>query len=202
MALPKVRSVGEAEAEQAIAALTLAFVTDPVIRAFYPDPLDHLLHFPEMMRINLVPAIARHAAHYVEGFSAAAIWFPPTSPDSDPEADKARGRQMGALIEETASKEGNDDLFAAIGEMGKWHPQMPHWYLFAIGVDPHHQSEGLGSILMEHVLPTCDEDGTLAYLESSSPRNVPFYLRQGFEVMQVVQVGTSPTFTLMAREPR
>ena len=109
---------------------------------------------------------------------------------------------MGALMDATASKEGNDDLFAALGEMGQLHPKEPHWYLFSIGVDPHHQNEGLGSILMEHALPKSDGDGTLAYLESSNPRNVPFYQRHGFEVMQVVQVGTSPTFTLMVREPR
>jgi GNAT superfamily N-acetyltransferase len=202
MTLPKVRSVSESNAEHAIAALTLAFSTDPVIRSFYPDPLDHLTHFPELMRIQIAPAIARQAAHYVEGFSAAAIWFPPTSPDSDGEAEKARRRRVGTLIEETASREGNDDLFAAIGEMGKLHPEVPHWYLFSIGVDPHHQNEGLGSLLMEHALPKSDADGTMAYLESSSPRNVPFYQRHGFEVMKVVQIGTSPTFTLMVREPR
>ena len=116
---PKVRAVGEADAEQAIAALTLAFATDPVIRAFYPDPRDHLTHFPKMMRIQIAPAIARRSAHYVESFSAGAIWFPPADPDADVEAEKARRRRMGALIEETASKDGNDDLFAALGETGK-----------------------------------------------------------------------------------
>jgi len=196
------RPVTESDAEQAIAALTLAFSTDPVIRAFYPDPLDHLTHFPEMMRLHITTAIAQQTAHYVEGFSAAAIWFPPKGPDHDGEADKARARQMGALIQETAYKEGNYDLFAAIAEMDEWHPTEPHWYLFAIGVDPHHQSEGLGSILLEHALPKCDAEGKLAYLESSSPRNVPFYQRHGFEVTRVIQIGTSPTFTLMAREPR
>jgi hypothetical protein len=55
---------------------------------------------------------------------------------------------------------------------------------------------------MEHALPKSDSDGIFSYLESSSPRNVPFYLRHGFEVMHVVQVGSSPTFTLMAREPK
>lgn len=202
MTSSKVRAVTEPDAEQAIAALTLAFATDPVIRAFYPDPLDHLTHFPEMMRINIGPSIAHNASFYVEGFSAAAIWFPPADPDGDGEAEKERGRQMGALIQDTAVKDGNEDLFIALEEMGKWHPDVPHWYLFAIGVDPDHQSEGLGSTLMEHMLPKSDADGALAYLESSNPRNVPFYLRHGFEVMEVVQVGTSPTFTLMAREPR
>ena len=55
---------------------------------------------------------------------------------------------------------------------------------------------------MEHTLPKCDAEGAMAYLESSNPRNVPFYLRHGFEVKHVVQTGSSPTFTLMAREPR
>ena len=108
---------------------------------------------------------------------------------------------MDALIQETACKDGNDDLFAALGKMGKFHLDAPHWYLLAIGVDPNHQNEGLGSLLMKHALPKVDAEGALAFLESSNPRNVPFYLRHGFEVMQVVQVGTSPTFTLMVREP-
>lgn len=202
MTSPQVRTVGEADAERALAALALAFSTDPVIRALYPDPLDHLTHFREMTRIRIFDAIAKGTACYVEGFSAATIWFPPTTPSDDVEADKERRRRVAALIEETASKEGNDDLFAAFSEMGKLHPKEPHWYLLAIGVDPHHQNEGLGSILMEHTLPKCDSDGAPAYLESSNPRNVPFYQRHGFEVKHVVQTGSSPTFTLMAREPR
>lgn len=202
MTLPKVRPVGKADAERAIAALTLGFATDPVIRSFYPDPRDHLKHFAQMMRINIEPAIARGAAHYVEGFSAATIWFPPVGPEDDAEAATERGKRIGKLIEETACKEGNDDLFAALGEMQALHPEEPHWYLFSIGVDPHHQNEGLGSLLMDHALPMSDTDGTIAYLESSNPRNVPFYQRHGFETMHVVQVGSSPTFTLMARKPR
>lgn len=196
-----VRSVTEADAEQTIAALTLAFATDPVIRRFYPDPRDHLTHFAEMMRIQLVPAIARGSAHVADGFGAAAIWFPPADPDTAPAEDASRS-QMDALIGATASRDGNDDLFAALGEVEKFHPEEPHWYLFSIGVDPHRQNEGLGSLLLEHALPSSDTDGVIAYLESSNPRNVPFYERHGFEVKEVVQVGTSPTFTLMVRQPR
>ena len=91
---------------------------------------------------------------------------------------------------------------AAVGEVEAWHPKEPHWYLFSIGTDPARQGEGLGSRLMDQVLPGCDADGRLAYLESSSPQNVPFYQRHGFEVTRVIQIGTSPTFTLMTREPR
>jgi len=202
MTPPKVHTVGEAQAEQAISALTLAFSTDPVIRRFYPDPRDHLAYFPEMMRIQIDQPIKRHSAYYVKGFSAAAIWFPPAGPDSDTEAEKAARKKMEELIAGTAHKDGNDDVFAAAEKVGKAHPKEPHWYLFAIGADPHHQNEGLGSILMKHALPKVDADGAMAYLESSSTRNVPFYERHGFEVVEVVQIGDSPTFSLMARQPR
>ena len=199
--MPKVQTASETDAEQVIASLTLAFATDPVIRAFYPDPFRHLAHFPEMMRINIGGAIPCQTAHYVEGFSAAAIWFPPAAGAEDGEAAKERGRRVAQLVEETAHKEGNDDLFVAMSEMDALHPKEPHWYLFAIGVDPYHQSEGLGSLLLEHALPRSDADGVMAYLESSNPRNVPFYQRHGFEIMEVVQRGSSPTFTLMVRDP-
>ncbi len=194
--------ISEAEAERAVASLTLAFATDPVIRRFYPDPLDHQTHFSQMMRINLAPAIASRSAHCVEGMSAVAVWFRPAGAADEVDAERDRGRRTNALIAETARTEGNDDLFVALGEMEKHHPRVPHWYLMSIGVDPFRQGEGLGSLLMEHALPMSDADGTLAYLESSNPRNVPFYQRHGFDVIEVVQIGDSPTFTLMAREPR
>ena len=93
MTSPKVHVVTEVDAERAIGALTLAFATDPVVRSFYPDPFDHLKNFPEMMRINMPDAIASGTACYVDGFSAATIWFPPARTDEDVEAAKDRGRR-------------------------------------------------------------------------------------------------------------
>ncbi len=57
----------------------------------------------------------------------------------------------------------------------------PHWYLPLIGVDPAHQGEGHGDALMAYALARCDRDHAPAYLESSKPRNIPFYRRYGFE---------------------
>ena len=41
----------------------------------------------------------------------------------------------------------------------------------------------------------------VAYLESSNLRNVPLYERHGFEVLGPIQVGGSPVFTPMLRDP-
>lgn len=199
---PEVRVATTKDSEKVTAALAIAFSSDPVVRSFYPNPLDHLNYFSQMTRIHLDDAIVSETAYYVEGFQAAAIWFPPAKLESAKAEQEKREKRLKELMKETVSREGNEDLFTALGQLQESHPDKPHWYLHEIGVDPYHQNEGLGSVLMKYALPKCDADGIFSYLESSNPLNVPFYERHGYEVMKVIQVGTSPTFTLMAREPR
>ena len=86
--------------------------------------------------------------------------------------------------------------------MSGYHPHEPHWYLAFIGVDPARQGLGLGSALLKAGLKRCDEDGVIAYLESSSPRNIPLYERFGFEVIGVVQPGDFPPVYPMLRAAR
>jgi ribosomal protein S18 acetylase RimI-like enzyme len=64
------------------------------------------------------------------------------------------------------------------------------------------QGRGFGALLMRHATMRCDAEGKVAYLESSNPRNIPLYLRHGFEVMGTIQVGRSPVMTPMIRRPR
>ena len=82
------------------------------------------------------------------------------------------------------------------------HPTDRHWYLAAIGTDPRHQALGNGRKLMEGSLARCDADGVPAYLESSNPRNVPFYERLGFVAVGEIHVPTGPTMVPMWREPQ
>ena len=86
--------------------------------------------------------------------------------------------------------------------MSGFHPAKPHWYLPLIGVDPVRQGAGYGTELMKHSLQRCDADHKLAYLESSNPRNIPFYERLGFERIGAIQAGTFPQIVPMLRKPR
>ena len=87
--------------------------------------------------------------------------------------------------------------------MGRRHPRVPHYYLHAIGALRDCQGQGLGSALLKHTTRRCDEEGMPAYLESSSPRNVPLYERHGFEVQAAEPLGEGgPPMFFMWREPR
>ncbi len=68
-------------------------------------------------------------------------------------------------------------------------PREPHWYLATLGTDPDRQGKGLGSTLMESMARRIDESGLPAYLESSKERNVSFYARFGFEVVDELRQG-------------
>ena len=87
-------------------------------------------------------------------------------------------------------------------EVGKAHPEEPHWFLPAIGVDPIRQGSGYGSALLARSLEACDADHRVAYLEASNPRNVPLYGRFGFEVTGEIRVGSSPLVVPMVRAAR
>ncbi|MAT93815.1 MAG: hypothetical protein CME59_14585 [Halioglobus sp.] len=85
----------------------------------------------------------------------------------------------------------------------KHHPELPHYYLFAIGVTPGNKGLGLGSRLIAQQLRICDDEGVPAYLENSKEANLPFYRGHGFEVIKQIRFAPSaPPLWLMWREPR
>jgi ribosomal protein S18 acetylase RimI-like enzyme len=106
------------------------------------------------------------------------------------------------MIRETVSERLQVELFTILEQMGAAHPKEPPWYLWMIGTDPTRHGRGYGSALLRHALASCDRDKSLAYLESSNPRNLSLYLRHGFELIGTIQVGDSPPIFPMLRKPR
>lgn len=177
-----------------IDVMVLAFGADPAARWTWPDPNQYLTHFPSLVRVLAGKAFVHESAHYVDGYAGAALWLPPqVHPDED---------ALRTLLQGTGSAQVQKDCVALFEQMGRYHPPEPHWYLPFIGVDPFHQGKGYGAELIQHALIACDRDHTLAYLESSNPKNVPLYERHGFEALGTIQVGTSPSIVPMLRTPR
>jgi ribosomal protein S18 acetylase RimI-like enzyme len=87
--------------------------------------------------------------------------------------------------------------------MERKHPKTPqHWYLAVLGTAPDAQGRGLGSAVLGPVLEQCDRDGVGAYLESSKERNIDFYARHGFRVLEELRLLRGPKMWKMWREPR
>jgi hypothetical protein len=61
-----------------------------------------------------------------------------------------------------------------------------------------------GSALLQHAFIQCDRNSKPAYLESTSPRSVPFFKRYGFEVLDtiIIQAGKSSPIFPMLRRPQ
>ncbi len=81
-------------------------------------------------------------------------------------------------------------------------PAYPHWRLGMLGVRPEAQGKGIGSKHVLGKLRMLDEAGTPVYLTSSNPRNVPFYERLGFSVVDRIQLPEGPVITCMLKNPR
>jgi len=194
MTTPTIKTATASDTDSVIAALVLAFGADPAIRWLYPDPQQYLLHFPGFLKAFGGNAFAHESAHFVEGYVGAALWLPP-------EVSLDEG-MLVPLLQRTVAESVQQDVFAVLEQMGRYHPGEPHWYLTVLGADPPHQGQGHGSALLKHGLIPCDRDHMCAYLETATPRNIPLYERHGFELMGTIQVGTSPPIFPMLRKPR
>lgn len=64
------------------------------------------------------------------------------------------------------------------GILKKCFPSEPYIHIWYIGVNPSEQGKGLGTELMKYIIS--ENVGKQIYLETSNPRNIPFYTRLGF----------------------
>lgn len=127
-----------------ISVLTLAFAVDPMARWSLSDPAKYLTAFPSITKAFGGNAFEKGTAYVADGFAGAALWLPPGI-ESDEESLKR-------LFEQNTADDIKEDMQEIFGQMEKFHPAEPHWYLPMIGVDPARQGDGIGSALMVEAL--------------------------------------------------
>jgi ribosomal protein S18 acetylase RimI-like enzyme len=188
-----IRTVQKREEQDVATTLTLAFATDPVFRYWLPRAPDYLKWFAPFALAMGDRGFEHGTVSATANFEAAAMWLPP---GVEPDHERANTLEMPGT-RETAK------IAAELQEqMARYHPTEPHWYLWMIGVDPRCQGKGHGSALLKHMLERCDREHAMAYLESSSPKNVPLYERHGFEAIGVIEVRDVPPIVPMLRRAR
>ena len=191
---PIVAQARRSDAGRVFETLTRAFADDPPCRWMYPDERQYLRYFPRFAEVFGGAAIAAGTALLSGRNAGVALWLAPGSaPDEE---------ALAALVDESVADRDRKDAFALFDEMGRRHPDQPHWYLPLIGVDPAVQGRGYGSALLSHGLRLCDRASLPAYLEATSPRSVPLYERHGFKVVGEIRVGRCPPIVPMLRPAR
>ena len=188
-----IRIAKSADRAAIVDALLLSFSSDPCVRYMFPEPSAFVAGWPVFVWGMGGRAVDNGSAFLSEDGAAAALWLPPgVEPDLE--------TMFSALADVPEAK---GEVLAKVGEqIRSYHPEDPHWYLAAVGVDPSRQGEGLGSAMIKEGLRLCDAQGLPAYLESSNPRNIPLYERHGFEVIGLIQPDDYPPLYPMLRAPR
>jgi ribosomal protein S18 acetylase RimI-like enzyme len=192
-----VRRATHADLDRVATTLDLAFRDDPVSSWLFPDPDDRARLHPGMMRLFVESALEVGEVHVAGDAYGAAVWFPvdPAQPDEDEDFVNRLGAACGPYEER---------LHELLGVMQANHPTAEaHLYLNFLGVRPDMQNRGIGAAMLRHQFRRLDAEGRPAYLESSSPRNIPLYLREGFErIGGFTLPQDGPQMVPMWRKPR
>jgi len=188
--------------ERALSTICQAFSQDPMVRWIFPDAEGRARLLPALFRVMMRYGLRRGHVTHSQDARAVAVWFSPENP-----VGVGGLIQAGMLTVPFKTGFGPWAKFlGANGVMEKIHKKYvpePHWYLLGIGVDPELQGQGIGTTLLEEGLARADASGVPCYLETSEPRNLPFYERLGFVVLEDAVLGKGgPKGWGMRREPR
>ena len=192
-----VRAATRAEIPKLAATLASAFMRDPVMVWLIPER-NREERARRFFARQLANTIKHESVFTTDDYVGVAIWLPP---DQWKVATGDVVRSIPAMVRSFGPR--LPRLLGSLGVIEKHHPaDVPHWYLEFLGTRADTQRKGVGSSVIGFMLDRCDQEGIPAYLEASSPENVPFYRRHGFEAVQDLQLRNGPPLWGMWREPR
>lgn len=176
------RRAGLADASAVARTLARSFATDPVVDWFVRDDARREKALNQWFDFAVKKlGLPGREVWMSDDAGAVALWIPPP-----------QDTMQLSLVDEIAAIPMFLSVvsFQRLGRMQRLraafdanHPKAPHWYLFFLAVDPDRQGQGLGSAILRATLDAIDARGEAAYLEASSQKNVPLYLRHGFEIV-------------------
>lgn len=192
--------LGSGDVRAAGNVLSAAFKDDPVIGKFLHGRLRRRLAYPAFFRtaVRELHSTGHVDAAYHDGrLIGVAAWLTPV-PRSLDRTTRLRNLADQALLRALFPRgmRALDDGFAGLASK---HPSEPHWYLAFVGIDPGHQSLGLGSAILSPVLTLADATGLSCYLETPFTRTFAFYERLGFQHREETRTfrGAPPVWTLL-----
>jgi len=162
-----------------------AFQDDPVTTFMFPDEIERR----EKVQYGFV-AIYKHGIRNGEVYATSenlegiAVWIPPKKVYQSIWSMIRHGgfhamRKTGFK----AMKKGMP-IYKYIGPAHKRLAPFDHWYLQSIAVEPEEQGKGYGTLLLRAMIKKIDKEGLPLYLETNTEKNISFYQKHGFEVLE------------------
>jgi ribosomal protein S18 acetylase RimI-like enzyme len=173
--------------EQAAGMLARAFQEGVLASFIFPDVQRRRQHLPAAFAQVLRDALRDGEVFALGPTLAVAVWIPPRA-TSTPElgmAEDAKAAWLDATRAWSVDERERFERFAGHTEAvrARLMPD-PHAYLLTIGVEPSHHGRGLGSSLMAPQLARFTAEGVPCFLVTGLVRNVRFYERHGFRVLE------------------
>jgi GNAT superfamily N-acetyltransferase len=196
MEIVTVRRTERSEVGSVAAALAQAFFDDPVCAFAWPNDAKRLRRSERSFAAQIHALWGRREVHTDDSLSSVAVW---ARPDEWQMPTAAVLRVVSASIRARV----RPAALLAYLRTDSLHPDEPHWYLEFLGTVPENQGKGLGGQVLTPVLDRADEEGIPVWAWSSNQRNLAFYHRYGFEVLDELPFASGgPSIYPIRREPR
>jgi GNAT superfamily N-acetyltransferase len=192
-----VRRVSESDLAEVADILADGFADDPFYEWVFEGDEGALAAWLELIAEL---ALAKGPADIADG-ACAVLWIPPGERVFGSAADAARAEELFARVLGARGAA----VWEAFGEIGRHRPAEPPAaaHLLHIATRRERRGEGLGAAACASGLEQCDRNAWPAFLNSTTPRNHPFYERLGFSSIGEVDPGAgAPPIHPMWREPR
>lgn len=197
MAVKPVRTATLSDVAPVSAMLARAFEDDPVTCHLLPGRKSRLAYARRFFAWQMQRLLSQEQVHVVDDCSGAALWALPNRWRESPmQALGLSWRILPAVALHLR------DVLPAVAAVERVHPKGAHLYLSILGTEPSAQGQGVGTAAIARGLQLADDEGLPAYLESSKERNIDFYARFGFKVIDELRLPRGgPPLWPMWREP-
>jgi len=183
-ASPTIERLREDQVSAAAEVLAHAFQNDPPLAYGIPDPADRTRILPMFMKPFVTFANLFGEAYITAGkLESVALWLPLDNLEERPEHDHQAGIDRIPSIVGTEASARFTNIIRFVEAFHQRFAADRHLYLQWLGVEPSRQGQGLGSATMTPELRRADAERLPCYLETFQPRNVPLYLKHGFQIM-------------------
>lgn len=182
--------------------LARAFHDDPAFTYIIPDASERKNKLPYLFQLSLGFGVLYGEAYATSpNLEGIAVWLPSETVDMSfwetmPSDESALMAKIGGEII------GKLQVFTDYcTPLHKRHAPFRHWFLEELAVDPMFQGKSYAATLLKPMLAKIDQEHLPCYLRTQNGRNVPFYQRYGFKLIEEGEIpGTGVGNWCMLRE--